>query len=120
MPKVTLFRKYNLKITKVHTHIGSGSDPEVWKAVADVTLHLVSQFEHATTVNLGGGFKVARMADEKSTDLQAIGQPIKQLLRTFHEKYNKKLHLEIEPGSFYMVNSGSLLPHSIPCHPALP
>ena len=26
--------KYDLTITKLHTHIGSGSDPEVWKRVA--------------------------------------------------------------------------------------
>lgn len=27
-------KKYHLTITKLHTHIGSGSDPEVWKKVA--------------------------------------------------------------------------------------
>lgn len=95
----------------MHTHIGSGSDPEVWKAVASVTLDIVAQFEDVTVVNLGGGFKVGRMSDEKSTDLQVIGQPVKELFREFYEKHGRKLRLEIEPGSFYMVNSGTnLLP----------
>jgi diaminopimelate decarboxylase len=103
------YREYNLKITKVHTHIGSGSDPEIWKLCADLTLRIAEQFPECRTVNLGGGYKVARMADEKSTDMQLIGEPVKERIREFFERTGRKLHLEIEPGSFYMVNSGSII-----------
>lgn len=50
---------YDLKITGVHTHIGSGCDPEVWKAVAKYTLEYAEILEDCQTVSLGGGFKVA-------------------------------------------------------------
>jgi diaminopimelate decarboxylase len=50
--------KYNLTISKVHTHIGAGTDPETWKHIAAITLDLAKQFPEASTVSLGGGFKV--------------------------------------------------------------
>lgn len=101
--------KYNLAISKVHTHIGSGSDPKVWETVATVTLSVAEQFPQCTSVNLGGGFKVARMRDEVSTVMAKIGEPVKELFREFAERTGRKLHLEIEPGSFYMVNSGCIV-----------
>jgi diaminopimelate decarboxylase len=104
-----IVRKHNLTVSKVHTHIGSGSDPAVWERVAKVTLGVAEQFPSCMCVNLGGGFKVARMADEKSTILEAIGQPVKQLFSEFFQKTGRRLHLEIEPGSFYLVNSGAII-----------
>ena len=32
--------KHNLKVVRIHTHIGSGSDPTVWKAVSAMSLSL--------------------------------------------------------------------------------
>lgn len=102
-------REYGLKITRIHTHIGSGSDPQVWSKVALLSLALVEQFEEVTTLNLGGGFKVARMADETGTDLQLIGAPVKQAFEALAARTGRKLHLEIEPGTFLLANSGALL-----------
>ena len=101
--------KYNLKITKVHTHIGSGSDPEVWRAVSRYTLEYAEMFPECVTVNLGGGFKVGRMLDEKTTDLQKIGQPVKELFIEFYKKHGRKLKLEIEPGTHMMALCGSII-----------
>jgi len=101
--------KYGLNVKTVHTHIGSGSDPEVWKHVATMTLALAAQFPECDTVNLGGGYKVARMSDEVSTDLQKIGAPVKSLFEAFYKEHGRKLKLEIEPGSYYTVNSGVIL-----------
>ncbi|TGL44082.1 diaminopimelate decarboxylase [Leptospira wolffii] len=101
--------KYKLKLVRVHTHIGSGSDPEVWKAVAHYTLEIVDQFPDVRTVNLGGGFKVGRMIGEKTTDPQTIGKPVKELFEKFAQEKGRKLAMEIEPGSFLMVNNGAIL-----------
>ncbi len=101
--------KYGLKLIRVHTHIGSGSDPEVWKAVAHYTLEIVSQFPDCRTVNLGGGFKVGRMIGEKTTDPQTIGVPVKELFQNFAKEKGIELKMEIEPGSFLMVNNGAIL-----------
>lgn len=49
------------------------------------------------------------MSYEVSTDLQKVGQPVKKAFEDFAVKYNRKLKLEIEPGTFLVANSGSLL-----------
>lgn len=104
-----ILKKYNLKLNRVHTHIGSGSDPEVWKDVAKYTFKIVEQFPECEIVDLGGGYKVARMNDEKGTNFQVIGEPIRQLFEDFYQKTGRKLKLEIEPGTFMMANCGSIL-----------
>ncbi|PJZ68446.1 diaminopimelate decarboxylase [Leptospira perolatii] len=104
-----IVQKYSLKVIRIHTHIGSGSDPEVWKAVAHYTLEIAAKFPNCHTVNLGGGFKVGRMADEKTTDPQVIGVPVKELFQKFEKEHGKKLKMEIEPGSFLMVNNGAIV-----------
>lgn len=104
-----ILEKYKLKLVRVHTHIGSGSDPEVWKAVAHYTLEIVDRFPDVRTVNLGGGFKVGRMIGEKTTDPQMIGKPVKELFEQFAQEKGRRLVMEIEPGSFLMVNNGAIL-----------
>ena len=102
-------KKYNLKLTRIHTHIGSGSDPEVWQKVAQMSIALLEQFPSVEVLNLGGGFKVGRTMDEVSTDLQVIGEPVKEAFEKFYAKTQRKVKCEIEPGSFLMANSGAMI-----------
>lgn len=104
-----LLRQYDLTPFRIHTHIGSGSDPEVWKRVANLSLALAEAFPSVTHLNLGGGYKVARMPDESPTELDRIGQPVARLLETFAERTGRQLHLEIEPGTFLVANGCHLL-----------
>jgi len=104
-----IVQKHNLKVIRIHTHIGSGSDPEVWSKVALMSLDTVRKFPDVHTLDLGGGYKVARMEDEKSTDLQVIGEPVKKAFEAFAEETGRKIHLEIEPGTFLVANSCSIL-----------
>lgn len=104
-----ILKKYNLIAKRIHTHIGSGSDPEVWQNVAGVSLNLVKDFPDVTVLNLGGGFKVGRMSYETSTDLQKVGSPVKAAFEAFAASTGRKLRLEIEPGTFLVANSGALL-----------
>ncbi|WCL50884.1 diaminopimelate decarboxylase [Leptospira sp. GIMC2001] len=105
----TIVDRYKLIVDKVHTHIGSGSDPEVWKAVAHYTLEYAEIFPTCTIVSLGGGYKVGRMADEKSTNLQEIGKPVLELFEEFNKKFSRKLKLEIEPGTYFVATVGAIL-----------
>ncbi|WP_309381693.1 diaminopimelate decarboxylase [Cerasicoccus frondis] len=101
--------KFSLTIERIHTHIGSGSDPAVWERVSHLSLALVRRFQDVTTLDLGGGFKVGRMAHEQSTDLQVIGQPVKEAFEKLAAETGRKIHLEIEPGTFLLANTCSLL-----------
>ena len=102
-------QQYGLTVKRIHTHIGSGSDPSVWLKVALMNLQLVEQFETVDILNLGGGYKVGRMPEEITTNLQAIGEPVREEFIKFAEKTDRKIHLEIEPGTFLTANAGALL-----------
>ena len=48
----TVAARYGLTIGTLHTHIGSGTDPEVWKRATRMTLDLVAQFPDVAAVKL--------------------------------------------------------------------
>ncbi len=102
-------QQYNLTVKRLHTHIGSGTDPAVWHTAARTSLDLINHFAEATIINMGGGFKVGRMDDEKSTDLLVVGQAIADELTQFADRTGRKLHLELEPGTFLVANAGCLI-----------
>jgi diaminopimelate decarboxylase len=107
LPRVQeLLRQYNLKLTRMHTHIGSGTDPEVWKRATRLTLDLVARLPEVQRVNLGGGFKVGRMPGERSVDMQDVGNHVRQELLAFKERDGRSLHVEIEPGTFLVALAG--------------
>ena len=104
-----LVAKYELRVTKLHTHIGSGSDPAVWQKVALMSLEHVERFADVQTLNLGGGYKVGRMQDEESTDLQVVGEPVREAIEQFAARTGRKIKMEIEPGTFLVANAGALI-----------
>lgn len=105
----SLCKEFGLEVERIHTHIGSGSDPEVWKKVAGMSLELVRAFPSVHTLNLGGGFKVARMPNEVATDLQEIGQSVQSIFEEFAKETGRNLKLEVEPGTFLVAHACSLV-----------
>jgi len=94
----------------VHTHIGSGGDPAVWKSNVDLELGIAEKyFPRAAAVNFGGGLKAARMPDEKAADIQGLGEYSKGRLEDFYRRTGRKLRAEIEPGTFVTANAGYLV-----------
>ena len=47
-----LAEKYNLKITKIHIHIGSENTPASWVKSANIGLDFVREFEDVTMLNM--------------------------------------------------------------------
>ena len=101
--------RHGLRVTGLHTHIGSGTDPAVWKRVARMSLEIAARLPDVVTLNLGGGFKVARIAGERSTDLADIGTHVRQELLEFRDRTGRTLHLEIEPGTYLVANAGCIV-----------
>src|SRR5712691_8164493 len=69
--------RYRLRITRIHAHIGSGTDPEIWKRVARMTVD--------------------------------IGAHVRLELEGFRKRDGRALHLEIEPGTFLVANTGTIV-----------
>ena len=105
----SLVRRFDLRLSLLHSHIGSGSDPEVWQRCARLTLGIAALLPEVATVNLGGGFKVGRMAYEASTDLVAAGEPVAEEFRRFAADSGRQLSLEIEPGTFFVAAAGAIV-----------
>lgn len=96
-------------IIRIHSHIGSGTDPTVWSKASKLTLAICRQIDTVSTVNLGGGFKVARVPSENSTELAAVASAVDNELRSFAAETGRQLRLEIEPGSYLLAASGALV-----------
>lgn len=105
-----MVKQYDLTVERIHTHIGSGSDPDIWQEVAKQSLSFCALFETVKTLNLGGGFKVGRNQGEPTTDLQKIGDPVRQAFVEFAQQNNgRELHMEIEPGTYLVAMAGALV-----------
>jgi len=108
-----LIGHYDFEVKRLHTHIGSGSDPKVWEKVALMSLdyaeRLVKSGHPLEILNLGGGYKVGRMSDETSINLTESGNVVKRAFEDFYDRIGIRLRLEIEPGTFLVANSGSLI-----------
>jgi len=102
-------REYGLRVSRMHTHVGSGTDPEVWNCCAQLSLAIAARLEEVQSLSLGGGFKVARMSYETSADLQVIGKRIYDSFEAFYNTHHRKLHMEIEPGTFLAAPAGALV-----------
>lgn len=103
-------RAAGVTIGGVHVHIGSGGDPTAWAGNVDRMLAIVEKwFPDATALNLGGGFKEARMPDEKPADVAALGAHAKARFEAFADLTGRKLHMAVEPGTYLVANAGWLV-----------
>ncbi len=103
-------REFDLRLTGLHTHIGSGGDPEVWNRCAGLALAIAERFPDLNRLSLGGGFKVARMQADTSANLEEIGAALQPSLAAFLDARDAEdFQLEIEPGSFLVANAGAIL-----------
>ncbi|MCG3133511.1 MAG: Diaminopimelate decarboxylase [Planctomycetes bacterium] len=102
-------RRHGIAIRWAHHHVGSGGDPAKWAAIAATTLSFLDRLPDVDTVNLGGGFKVARIDGEKETDLAAAAAEAAGLLRAFAERTGRRLRLEVEPGTWLVANAGAIV-----------
>lgn len=105
----SIVEKYGLEVERIHTHIGSGSDPAIWQSVATRSLSFCKIWDTVTTLNLGGGYKVGRNPDEKTTDLIEIGAPVADAFKDFAKENGRELKMEIEPGTYLVANAGALV-----------
>jgi diaminopimelate decarboxylase len=96
-------------IDRLHIHIGSGADPFVWGQVMEQALDIAREYPTVTSLNIGGGYKVHRYDDEIEADMKAIFKTFTEKLAAFHSETNRALHLEIEPGTYFIAHAGTLV-----------
>jgi diaminopimelate decarboxylase len=106
----SLAREAGVRLSQVHVHIGSGGDPAAWRENIDRMLEITERwFPDADTVNLGGGFKEARMPDEHAADVPALGAYARDRFAAFAARTGRRLHYSVEPGTYVVANAGYLV-----------
>ena len=98
-----------VRVTRLHIHVGSGADPSVWSGVMERALSIVRLLPDVTTLDIGGGYKVARVAGELEADMSAIMAAFSKQLTSFARETGRELKLEIEPGTYVIAHAGTLI-----------
>ncbi|MEM9403556.1 MAG: bifunctional aspartate kinase/diaminopimelate decarboxylase [Pseudomonadota bacterium] len=99
--------KAGAEIVGMHAHSGSGIlDPSNWRSVAAALIDAAQMFPTVKSIDLGGGFGVPEKPGDKPLDLSAVDA----LLAEVRESY-PQYQLWIEPGRFFVAQSGVLLTH---------
>lgn len=104
-----LARQNDLKIDRLHVHIGSGADPHMWGKAMESALDIVRLMPDVGVLDMGGGFKVHRFGDEHESDMSVIAEAFSEHLVAFAESTGRELRLEIEPGTWLSAKAGTLL-----------
>jgi diaminopimelate decarboxylase len=100
---------HQVTIDRLHIHIGSGANPAVWAAVMERSLEIALKLPDVTSLNIGGGYKVHRLGDEVEANMQSIMAELSEHLTAFNARTGRKLHLEIEPGTYVVAHVGTLV-----------
>ncbi|MEM0044380.1 MAG: diaminopimelate decarboxylase [Sulfolobales archaeon] len=106
---VEIARENKLKISGLHTHIGSGvMSIEPYTSAMRKLLEIASRFRDLDFIDIGGGFGVPYRSDEKPLDIKLLGSTISRMLIE-SGLGDGVLKLRIEPGRFLTAEAGVLL-----------
>lgn len=107
---IALAARYNVKITGLHMHIGSGTDLEhlsqVCGALERVALTIGSSI---TTISAGGGLPTPYRSTDLRVDIAAYYQLWDATRRRLQEAFGHAVRLEIEPGRYLVAECGHLV-----------
>lgn len=110
IPKILeIEKKYNIKISLIHIHIGSGNSVDSWLDAADSWLNIVEKFKNTKTLDLWWGFKIGLTPLEKVPNLQDIWNEVKSKFEDFYKKTGRKIKLAVEPWKYLSANTWSFV-----------
>jgi len=109
MPAILeLVSTHSMQITNLHIHTGSEiKDAEIFIRGIEVLFDLIPHFPELKSVDLGGGFKVPYKEGDDETDMEILGQRVKQAFDAHPVARN--LQIWFEPGKFMVSDCGFLV-----------
>jgi diaminopimelate decarboxylase len=103
-------RKYKLKITGIHSHIGSGFyTTKQFKQSVKAVCGVAREFSEVRFIDMGGGFGVSYHPDKKDIDISNFARAIKPIVGKYEKETGKTIEVRIEPGKFLVSRSTVLL-----------
>lgn len=104
-----LLERHDLRVERLHTHIGSGHYADVLVPAARKLLGLVSEFPDVRCINLGGGYRITVMAEDPEYDHHEWATILADEINQVNEVTGRRLHVELEPGTYLVANAGSIV-----------
>ena len=102
--------QYDIAITGLHMHIGSGTDLEHLAQVCGAMEQAVREVGNTiTTISAGGGLPVPYNASQSYVDLEKYFALWDESRKKVEVELGNSIKLEIEPGRYLAAESGSLL-----------
>ncbi len=99
-----------IKIKGLHLHTGSEiKEVDVFINGLQLMLELSKKFEELSIIDLGGGFKVPYMPDEKGANIDELGMRLHETLSKFETDQHKKFQIWFEPGKYIVSEAGYFL-----------
>lgn len=107
---IEIKNKTGLVIHGLHIHTGSEiKDVEIFAQGIKRLFEAVQFFPELKFLDLGGGFKVPYQLEEEGTDIEKLGNKVKEELETFSKKTGRTFQVWFEPGKFLVSEAGYLL-----------
>ena len=106
-------KNHNLNIIGVHQHLGSlFLNDKIPNYIAGVKtgLEIVKKhFNDVKIIDLGGGFGVPYLPEEKPLDLEDLSKVLVPVLNCFIKEYPSVKELKFEPGRYIPCEAGNIL-----------
>ena len=101
---------YGLHVNGLHMHTGSEIlDIDVFLRGAALLMEVAMDFKELQYLDFGSGFKVAYKPEDKSTNIEELGERMSTQFNQFCEEYGRKLKLVFEPGKYLVSEAGVFL-----------
>ena len=102
--------RYDLQISGVHMHIGSGTDLEHLAEVSQAMEKTVQEIGSSVhSISAGGGLPIPYQQDEERIDLASYYEIWDESRQRLQERLGHALSLEIEPVRYLTAESGFLV-----------
>ncbi|MCW8128802.1 MAG: diaminopimelate decarboxylase [Planctomycetota bacterium] len=102
-------KKYSLKVTGLHLHIGSGSDFEHLAQVGNALIKIASRLPDLTHISGGGGLPTPYRPADKPLDIGAFTKLWLDTQARMEKQLGRKIKLEVEPGRYLVAEAGNLI-----------
>jgi len=101
--------KYNLIISGVHIHIGSGGDMDHLKRITGKLVDFAKEFSDLEVVNFGGGLPYQYDPDLPQEDISRYKSILTERMEVLEKHFDRKIICEIEPGRRFVAGCGYLI-----------
>lgn len=105
-----LLRQYDLKLTGIQSHIGTGilRTQDMLQAM-EIILATARDFEALSFIDFGGGYGIPYRPDQEALPLEELGAAMAERFNRFCAEYGRSLKMKLEPGRFLVAQSAALL-----------